>query len=51
MPEPTALWCSVLGFEAPVRPAAVVEVNWEATAGGITLKLELVTDSQASRRR
>lgn len=45
MPKPTALWCVILSFEAPVRPAAVVEVNREATAGGITLKLERVTDS------
>ncbi|MDQ5810609.1 MAG: hypothetical protein M3358_07645 [Actinomycetota bacterium] len=45
MPKPTALWCRILSFEAPVRPAAVVEVNREATAGGITLKLERVTDS------
>ena len=39
MPKPTALWCRILSFEAPVRPAAVVEVNREATGGGITLKL------------
>jgi len=43
MPETTALWCTIFSFEAPVRPAAVVEVNREATAGGITLKLERVT--------
>jgi hypothetical protein len=45
MPEPTALWCGILSFEAPVRLAAIVEVNREATAGGITLKLERVTRS------
>ena len=45
MPKPTALWCRILSFEAPVRPAAVVEVNREATAGGMTRKLERVTDS------
>jgi hypothetical protein len=45
MPKPTALWCRILSFEAPVRTAAVVEVNREATAGGITLKLDRVTDS------
>ena len=45
MPKPTALWCRTLSFEAPVRPAAVVEVNRAAAAGGITLKLERVTDS------
>ncbi len=45
MPKPRALPCRILGFEAPVRHAAVVEVNWEATAGGITLKLERATDS------
>ena len=45
MPKPTALWCRILSFETPVRPAAVVEANREATAGGITLKLERVTDS------
>jgi hypothetical protein len=44
MPKPTALWCRILSFEAPVRPAAVVEVNREATADEITLKLEQVTD-------
>ena len=45
MPKPTTLWCRIVSFEAPVRTAAVVEVNLEATAGGITLKLERVTDS------
>ena len=45
MLKPTALWCRILSFEAPVRTAAVVEVNREATAGGITLKLDRVTDS------
>ena len=45
MPRPTELWCRILSFEAPVRPAVVVEVNREATTGGITLKLERVTDS------
>ena len=45
MPKPTALWCRILSFEARVRPAAVVEVNREATASGITLKLDQVTDS------
>jgi hypothetical protein len=44
MPKPTALWCRILSFEAPVRTAAVVEVNREATACGNTLKLEGVTD-------
>jgi len=44
LPKPTALWCRILSFEAPVRTAAVVEVNREATAGGITLKLDRVTD-------
>ena len=39
MPKPPALWCMILSFEAPVRPAAVVEVNREVTASGITLKL------------
>lgn len=45
MPKPTALRRRTLGFEAPGRPAAVVEVNREATAGGFTLRLERVTDS------
>ncbi len=36
----------VIGFEAPVWPAPVVEVNRKATAAsGITLTLERVTDS------
>jgi len=35
----------VFDFEVPVRPAPVVEVNQEATASGITLTLERVTDS------
>jgi len=34
----------VFGFEAPVRPAPVVAVNRKATAGGITLTLERVSD-------
>lgn len=41
----TALWCRILSFEAPVRPAAVIEINRVATAGGITPKLERLTDS------
>ena len=45
MPKPTALWCRILSFEAPVRPAVVVEVSREATAGAVTLKLDRVTDS------
>ncbi len=45
MPKPRALWCRILSFEGPAGPAAVVEVNREATAGGIKLKLERVTDS------
>ena len=35
----------VFVFEAPVRPAPVVEVNQKATASGVTLTLERVTDS------
>lgn len=35
----------VFGFEIPVRPAPVVEVNRKATASGITLTLERVKDS------
>jgi hypothetical protein len=35
----------VFGFEAPVHPAPVVEVNRKATASSITLTLERVTDS------
>ncbi len=45
MPKPTGLWCRILSFEAPVRPVAVVEVSREATAGGIALKLDRMTDS------
>ena len=33
------------GFETSVQPATVVEVDRKATAGGITLALERVTDS------
>ena len=39
-PKPTELPCRILSFEAPVRPAAVVEVNREATADEITPKLD-----------
>jgi len=35
----------VFGFEIPVRPAPVVEVNQKVTANGITLTLERVTNS------
>lgn len=34
-----------IGFETPVKPAPVVNVDQEATADGITLTLERVTDS------
>lgn len=35
----------VIGFEAPVHPAPVVEVDQKVMASGITLTLERVTDS------
>jgi hypothetical protein len=35
----------VIDFQAPVRPAPVVEVDRKATASGMTLTLERVTDS------
>ena len=51
MPEPTTLWCGILSFEAPVRPAAVVEANREALGAVIPSSAALVLPPHFFRGR